>query len=259
MNQLLSKGKLNRIFFLFFLILISPFNAGSQTVPANWYSQQIFMVSKVMEKYHYKPQELNDALSVKLNSEFIKTLDPSGLYFTKSDIEELSKWDNSLDDEIKNKSGKYLAEVSDLYRKRLIMVDSIISAIAQKPLNFNEKDTLHFLNKEKKISYAADEKSLAKRWTKWMKYQTLELLYTPKDKNEDPFTMDPNDVLKKEPDARAKIAARNKRAVKRIYDHPDGYDNYLSSQYINKFVSLFDPHTSFFSASEKQDMHSPLA
>ncbi|MBL0328107.1 MAG: carboxy terminal-processing peptidase [Bacteroidetes bacterium] len=244
---------------LFFCLTIVPLFTFSQTESQKRYAEQAFMVAKVLEKYHYKPQVLNNDLSAKLHSEFIQSLDPSGIYFTKSDIQQLKKWDDLLDDEIRNRSTNYLAAITDLYKKRLLHADSIITAIGEKPFNFNEKDTIHFLNKKADINYSVDDKALVKRWTKWMKYQTLEMLYTPKDKDEDPFTMDPKDVLKKEAEVRAKIVTRNKRTIKRILENSDGYENYMSSQFINKFVSIFDPHTSFFSASEKQDFESSIS
>src|ERR1035437_4688369 len=98
---------------VFISITFSPFlNAQNET--SKRYAQQAFMTYKVLEKYHYKPQQLNDELSQKLNKEFIKALDPRGLYFTKNEIDELKKWDNQIDDEIKNESTNYLATVSDL-------------------------------------------------------------------------------------------------------------------------------------------------
>ena len=241
-----------------FVMWMSSVCVSAQTGSPNRYAQQAYMVAKVLEKYHYKPQLLNDALSVKLNAEFIKVLDPSGLYFTKADIKKLSEWDTLLDDEIKNQSGNYLEMISELYKKKLKLSDSIITAIASKPLNFAEKDTLNF-TKRSVPNYAKDDKALVARWTKWIKYQTLELLYTPKDESADPFSMDPKDVLKNEQEAREKIALRNKRSIMRILEHSDGYSSYMSSQYINKFVTLFDPHTSFFSASEKQEFESSVS
>lgn len=243
----------------FFLFSCFPFNSFSQNEANKRYAQQAFMVYRVLEKYHYKPQELNDALSEKLNKEFINTLDPTGLYFTKKEIAEFKKWDNKIDDEIKSESTKYLNLVSDLYFKKLNWADSIITLIASKPFNFNENDTLNFLTKKSETNYAVDEKALIKRWTKILKYQTLELLYTPTDILEDPFSADVKEVLKNEPEIRAKVASKNKRAIKRVQENSDGYGSYMASLYINKLTSLYDPHTSFFSASEKQDFESSLS
>ena len=75
------------LLFAFFLFLISPYNSFSQNEANKRYAQQALMVYKVLAKYHYKPQELNDALSEKLNKEFLNTLDPTGLYFTKKEYQ----------------------------------------------------------------------------------------------------------------------------------------------------------------------------
>lgn len=255
----LTEGKIKTVLLFSFIVLLPGKAATAQTQPYSWYGNQIYMASKAVEKYHYQPKPLDDALSEKLSKEFINTLDPSGLYFTKSDIAALRKWDHLLDDDIKSRSGNYLTEVSDLYRKRLTIADSIITAVTQNPFNFIEKDTLRFFGKKSETTFAVDDKALARRWKKWLKYQTLTQLYTPANKNEDPYKMASKDLLKKEADARAKVAARYKRVIKRIFEHPDGYDAHLSSQYINQFLGLFDPHTAFFSPSEKQEFLSSVS
>lgn len=243
----------------FFILFIFSLNSFSQNEANKRYAQQAFMVYRVLEKYHYKPQELNDVLSEKFNKEFLISLDPTGLYFTKKEVEEFRKWDNKIDDEIKGGSTKYLNLISDSYFKKLNWADSVITFISSKPFNFNENDTLNFLNKKSEINYAIDEKALVKRWTKILKYQTLELLYTPTDVLEDPFAAEIKEVLKYEPEIRAKVASKNKRAIKRILENADGYSSYMASLYINELTSLYDPHTSFFSASEKQDFESSLS
>lgn len=256
-NTPFLSGKMKLLLVLFILITQCFLNAQNETTKR--YAHQAFMTYKVLEKYHYKPQHLNDELSQKLNKEFLKAIDPSGLYFTKNEINEFKRWDNQLDEEIKNESTNYLTIISDVFRKKLNWADSIIMAITEHPFDFNEKDTLHFLVKKSEINYAADEKKLIKRWTKLLKYQTLELLYTPTEKNKDPFSVDVKEMLKNEPEARSKIATRNKKVIRRILEHAEGYYNYMASLYINELVSLYDPHSSFFSASEKQNFESSIS
>ncbi len=243
---------------IFLLLSESSIYLNAQNDASKKHALQALMITKVLEKYHYRPQQLNDALSEKLNTEFLKSLDPSGIYFTKKEITELKKWDNQLDDEIKNESTKYLSMVSDLYYKKLIWTDSLITSITSQPLDFNKKDTIFFLGKKAGVTYV-DENRLIKRWTKLIKYEVLDMLYTPTDKSKDPFSQDIQELFKNEPEVRAKIAIRNKRSIKRILEHEDGYSNYISSQFINKLISLYDPHSSFFSASEKQDFESSIS
>ncbi len=246
------------ILFFLFLITCSSFLAA-QTEADKTYAEQAFMTYKVLDKYHYKPQLMNDALSQKINKELIKALDPSGLYFTKADISELKNWDTKIDDEIENKSVNYLTAISNLYLKRLNRADSIITFITNKPFDFNEKDTISFQLKETETNYPADEKALVKRWVKYLKYQTLKYLYTPTDEDKDPFSEEIKNILVKEPEARKKIALRNKRSIKRITEHAGGYNDYIASQYVNKLIAVYDPHSSFFSATEKQNFEASLS
>lgn len=232
---------------------------NAQADAGKTYAKQALMTVKVLEKYHYKPQVLDDELSRKLSAEFLKALDPSGLYFTKAEVAALKKWDNRLDDEIRNESVDYLKFASALYYKKLQWADSLINAITARPFDFNEKDTIFFLSKKAEANYPDTEKALVKRWTNYLKYQTLKQLYTPTDEDKDPFSADVKELLKKEPEARKKVALRDKRVLKRITEHDGGYEAFISSQYINKLISIYDPHSSFFSASEKESFESSIS
>jgi len=260
MIDLRSRNLQKNAVLLFLLLFISrPFFTYAQTGADKLYAEQAYMTYHVLEKYHYKPKPLNDDLSQKLNGEILKALDPSGMYFTKPEIDELKKWDDQLDDEIKGKSVQYLNVVSALYSEKLQWADSVIGAISSKPFDFNEKDTIIFLAKSRDTKYAADAKALARRWVKYLKYQTLKNLYTPTDDEKDPFSADIKTVMLKEPEARKKVEQRNKRAIRKITEHDGGYNDYMASQYVNKLISVYDPHSSFFSATEKQNFEAGLS
>src|SRR5436305_475398 len=56
------------------------------------------MVCSILQDGHVTRPMINDEVSRRLFQRFFKELDPSKLYFVKSDIDEFKKYDTELDD-----------------------------------------------------------------------------------------------------------------------------------------------------------------
>ena len=61
------------------------------------------LLTFVIEKGHYSPADIDDNFSKGVYKEYIEALDPSKRFFLQSDIEEFSKFEFELDDQIKNR------------------------------------------------------------------------------------------------------------------------------------------------------------
>lgn len=244
------------IILLMTLLHVSP---KAQTNISDNTSQRIYMTYKVLEKYHYKPQTLNNDLSQKLNTEFIKTLDPKGLYFLDADIQEFKKWDYRIDDEIIDRSDTYVKQITQTYLNRLKSADSLISDLCKNPFNFKEKDTLFLSFKKNFPNFAKNKQALTNKWKKILKNAILEELYTATEKIKDPYSLSTENLLSNEAEIRKKIEQRYKKAIKKIIDHNDGFQNHVSSIYINSLVALYDPHSTYFTLKDKEEFESSIS
>lgn len=241
---------------LIFVILFS-FN-DTLAQPKDAYCLQAAMLMKMLEKYHYQPVEINDRFSGQTYQRFLKMLDPYCLFFTDKDINTLSVYRLQLDDEINNRSCDFLHQVIYLYRQRLIQAETHIEDILQKPFDFSLQDSIYFTNR-KGMDCAADENILMKRWHKWLKYKTLvSLFYSDEDINKS-FTKELKLILSKESETRNKVNIKSKRNIKRILDHPMGYENYVASLYFNVLATGFDPHTTYLSSTVLKNFVSSLS
>jgi hypothetical protein len=71
---------------LFTLLLIISFDTKAQTP---YFESHAGAILKLVQKNHIAPKALNDSLSFQLYDQFIETIDPERLYFTKK------TWPNS--------------------------------------------------------------------------------------------------------------------------------------------------------------------
>ncbi len=61
------------------------------------------LITFVIEKGHYEPKVIDDNFSKSLYKSYINGLDPSKRLFLQSDMDELSKYETRLDDQIKTR------------------------------------------------------------------------------------------------------------------------------------------------------------
>ena len=61
----------------------------------------IEVITYVLEKGHYDPQDINDDFSENVFNKYLNNLDPFKRYFYASDIKEFEAYKNQIDDQIK--------------------------------------------------------------------------------------------------------------------------------------------------------------
>ena len=92
--------------------------------------QKAIVLKRMIELNHISPRPVNDEFSGGLFESFLKELDEEKLFFTKTDINNLSKYKHSIDDELQGKDWKFVGSVAGLYKNRLRAVDSLIAQSA---------------------------------------------------------------------------------------------------------------------------------
>ena len=107
------------------------------------------------------------------------------------------------DQDFEQKSCKFLDLATNMYRTRLIRIDTLVNEIMHKPFDFTKKDSITLIN-EDSSHFASDENALAKRWAKWLKYKTLYAMVIYSADSEAASTEKHESILLKEPETRNK-------------------------------------------------------
>ena len=239
------------------------------------------LLTFVIEKGHYSPAPIDDTFSKGVYKDYIQALDPSKRFFLQSDIDEFSKFELQLDDQIMNKDLSFF----DLtYTRLMLRMDEskkIYKEVLSKPFNYKVDES--FNTDYEKAPYSKNFKDLSDRWRKQIKLSTLSSLTDRLEMQDNKSkgivkTKDSTAVLnsgeniKVDPYESAKTSAdkgdgkiksfeelekeTRDNALKSL-DEYFGFMNDLDrndwfSVYINSITARFDPHTNYFAPEEKE-------
>ena len=238
------------------------------------------LLTFVLEKGHYSPATIDDDFSKGVYKDYIQALDPSKRFFLQSDIDEFSKYELELDDELKNKDLTFFTLTYDRLMQRMKGSQGLYKEILKIPFDYKVNET--FNTDYEKAPYAKTDAELKERWRKQLKLTTLSSLtdrlkiqenkgkvakdetavpLNPLENVEDAVT---TDKVKKEvsaEDAKPKsfeeLEKETRESTSKSLDEYFGFMKDLDrndwfSVYINSITARFDPHTNYFAPEEKE-------
>lgn len=214
--------------------------------------QLLSAIGSILEAKHYSPRPLNDSFSKAVFDKYLSTLDPDKDIFLKTDIKDLSKYQDKIDDEILGSVNmEFYPAAGAIYQKRLDEAMKIYRDVLSKPFDFNATETVQLDGD--KTDYAANESALKEVWRKRAKYMTLEKFtdlqqQRAKSNGKDTSVNKSDAALEKM--ARAQVLSaldRNYNRVKLVNTSDEQFNDF-----VNTITDLMDPHTEYFAPVEKR-------
>lgn len=232
------------------------------------------LLTFVIERGHYDPAKIDDNFSKGVYKDYIEAIDPSKRFFLQSDINEFSKYETQLDDQILNKDLTFFDLTHTRLLKRIEESKKYYKDILAEPFDYRKDET--FNTDYEEHSYAKNTAELKERWYKQIKLSALASI-TEKQKLEEDKK---NNLLgiKKESDnsttEEPKVVAKpskedlkpktfeelEKETRENSLKSLDEYFGFIKdldrddwfSVYINSIATRFDPHTSYFAPDDKE-------
>ena len=241
----------------------------------------IELLTFVLEKGHYSPATMDDEFSKGVYKDYIEALDPSKRFFLQADIDEFSKYELELDDQLLNKDLTFFDLTYTRLIQRIEESKSIYKSILNQPFDYTVDES--FNTDYEKMPYAKNTSELKERWRKQIKLSTLSSLV---DRQE---IQDSNGIIDKDLKAVAAplgeesefqdtAETENKKEVavskdkKKSFDELEketresslkSLDEYFGfikdltrkdyfSVYLNSVTSKFDPHTNYLAPEDKE-------
>jgi carboxyl-terminal processing protease len=205
-----------------------------------------------LDQAHYSPLKINDEFSEKAFTLYLKRLDTNKKFLLKEDVDALSKYKQSIDDEIQNGTLDFYNLSAKLIANRIKEKELWSKEILSKPLDYTVDE--EYQTDGDKSTYANSVADLKIEWAKMLKYQVLSRLddamtnqEKAKAKKDTVFTEKSFDSL--EVDARRKTLKGNEDWFKRL-SKISSKDRY--SAYLNTITGLYDPHTEYFAPKDKK-------
>lgn len=225
------------------------------------------LLTFVIQRGHYDPVAMDDKFSKGLYKDYIQALDPSKRFFLQEDVEEFSKYELDLDDQIKNRDLTFFDLSYSRLMQRIKESEGYYKSILDKPFDYKVDE--NFNTDYEKLPYAKNTKELKEKWRKQIKLSTLASLSNKLEIQE----------KAKDPAQRDSIAKKSKKKEKDLVDIESktfeqleketresslkSLDEYFSfvedldrndwfAVFVNSIASRFDPHTSYFAPDDKE-------
>ena len=245
----------------------------------------IELLSFVIEKGHYNPAVIDDAFSKGVYKDYLNALDPSKRFFLQSDIDEFAKFETQIDDQITNKELSFFELTYTRLMKRMDESKEYYKLALDKPFDYKKMESIN--TDYEKLPFAKSTQELKERWRLQVKLSTLSSL-VEKQKLEEDLAKDKNksteeklkdfrqnlgdkltpelekkflvDLEKKKNQAPKTYIQLEKETRESTLNSLNDNFNFIKdldredwfSIYVNAIASRFDPHTSYFGASEKE-------
>jgi carboxyl-terminal processing protease len=202
---------------------------------------------------HYKPVEINDDFSHKVFDMFLERSDYNKKIFLQSDVDELKKHYNKIDDQSNAGSFDFFDKTVEILNKRIAEDRTYYTEILAKPFDFTVKESVE-LDPEK-LSYAKNKAEMREAWRKYLKYQVMVRYVDLKEEQDKKIEAKKEDFVVKtdvelEADARAKV----KKTEDEIFDRLAKVDRAdRMASFVNVLTGVYDPHTEFYPPNDKED------
>lgn len=228
-----------------FVFLLSPFVLFSQqkTTLCEKLNQTLIIINQE----HFKPKPINDSLSVYFFDAYFESLDKDKTLFLKSEIETLSKYRLSIDNEILENNCLFFTDFFQLYKKALNRKKKYIEEIEKEKNLLVSKDTLFF--SKKKVKPLNDETKLKKLIRKRIVFDIFEGISNIS-KNKDSLLIHFESLSR---EFQQLTFERYKCEINSLLSDDDTIIKTLQDQIISIVCSYFDPHTHYFSGEEKDN------
>jgi carboxyl-terminal processing protease len=212
----------------------------SELFPAAGQTKSAVVINKVLERYHYRKVNLDDAFAAQVFEKYLEALDPGQAFFQVHDIERFNTGARRLADDLRQGN---LAIAFDVFRVYRMRVDERVAQalkILQGRFDFSRNQTYIFEAENKK--WCATTEELDELWRKRVMNDFLTLRLADK------------------PDAeiRERLQKRYEGLARRIHQF-NGDDVFQT--FMNAYTQTLEPHTSFMSpdTSENFDISMKLS
>ncbi len=247
--------KKKKILFRILMILIPAALLTSGFYLKNRNEGEEYLVKVVMDNlkhFHVQPKNIDDEFSKDAHQNYLMALDFNKRFLLKDDIDKLSKYNKSIDDEIRNGTYHFFNVSLDIIDERVKEAREYYTAILSEPFDFTVQEDVDF---GEDIPYVKNKKELKERWRKYLKYSTMTRLANYLTTQEDAIKNNDTSVKVKPYDSLELKARTN------VLNQHDEWFNRLErldrkermASYVNALTTVFDPHTNYFPPAEKEN------
>lgn len=207
----------------------------------------IQLITYVLEQGHFDPKTIDDEFSVNVFDSYLTQLDPYKRYFYESDIKEFSKYQNDIDNQIKDYDLSFFNLTHSRLLERIEETKAMYQEVLSQPFNYDLEET--FSSDYEKLDYVKNKKQMRERWRQQLKFSTIA--------NYDDLLMlqekgDDSEEMKSISELEVESRETTLKQLDELYEFIDDRERKdWFSVYVNAIVEEFDPHTFYFAPEDK--------
>lgn len=206
-------------------------------------------INKLIQDYHYKPKPIDDSLSVYVFKTFLSRLDEDNRLFIAPEIKALEKHQYQIDDYINNNSCFFLEDFYSAYTNTTARYKRLLETIKKEPFPLSSSEQVQFSRNA--FPYAKDEKELQHLYKKRLLFNVLRDV-AELSTNKDSLTQHFDKLVN---ESKTKIFEKYECKIESYtLTKSEFYSLFFSA-----FCSYFDPHTDYFSESDKSSFYANVS
>ena len=244
-------------FLIFSLLLVSWKFSEVKFDDPNKDKLLIELLKYVLDKGHYQSLDINDELSKKVYNSYLGMIDPQKKYFLSSDLREFKKFEKLIDDQWLSYDLAFFNLTHTRLIQRINEVELFLPSLFNSTFEFDTDENINvdFEN----LTFSKNNKERKERWRKQLKFSMLDL-YDIKILDQEKSiksNLDPDGnlkdyVVKSEPQLLKESLKIVNDNINDIFDQMNDLQRKdWFSNYVNSFVSQYDPHTTYFKPEDK--------
>lgn len=202
--------------------------------PTDEHEQSTEVIVHLMQRYHYKPVQVDNELSEQIFERFLETLDPQRSFFLASDIEKFSKYRLELDDVLRNADLRPIFEIFKTFRGRMDERTKFAKKQLKRKFDFTIDESYSFDRED--APWVQSQKAMNELWRKRVKNDVLNLRLVDQADDELIETLE-------------KRYTRMGRRVTQLSA------NDVYQFFINAYTQSVEPHTSYFSPRSSENFN----
>ncbi|OGV48287.1 MAG: hypothetical protein A2X49_15755, partial [Lentisphaerae bacterium GWF2_52_8] len=238
------------IFFVF-LSCIAPLKAVEPSKDLETIAR---LTSTIIARQHFRQHPIDEEISTKLFSQYLKALDPNKLYFCKEDLLKFEPSSLLLGEQLITGNLGFPFVVYNEFVKKVRMHRDFAAKALSAGFDFNVDEEFVFDRGE--LPWAATQKELEEIWRKKLKNEVLTLRLISRAEKEDKAA---DKDSKESPHPSWSSKSPNERVLKRI----DQYIKYLEKNepidvlefYLSSLAMVYDPHSAYMSPRTEEDFN----
>ncbi|MFC1757632.1 carboxy terminal-processing peptidase [Planctomycetota bacterium] len=236
------KFRASRFFVVFSLILATAgavfFTTRSSTADLNAPGETeryvAYVISALVERDHLLKQKIDDEISERAMSTFLRSLDPMKVYFYQKDVDRFMRQRHELDDAVKQGDLSFAFEVFDLFLDRVDERITMVDELLNQKFDFEKQEEM--VTDRDAAIYPKSRDEAFDRWRKRIKY---DLLVLKSDETTGEEAID-------------RLTRRYHGYVKRM--HQLESDD-LMEMFLNAVMTGLDPHTAYMSPNSLNEFN----